>query len=101
MTTLTRTPSLPRRRPSPKASSIAALPTAVNPPEPTPQPTAAEPPADALGAGSVGYGAFRDEHARSDAFELVISGLPAPTGEFHAWLIGDGGPLHLGPLSPD
>ena len=83
------------------AGSIAALPTAVNPPEPTAQPTAAEPPADALGAQSVGYGAFRDSAARSDAFELVISGLPAPQGEFHAWLIGEGSPLHLGPVSPD
>ena len=83
------------------AGSIAALPTAVNPPQPTAQPTPAEPPADALGAQSVGYGAFRDSAARSDAFELVISGLPAPQGEFHAWLIGDGNNLHLGPVSPD
>ncbi len=83
------------------AGSIAALPTAVNPPAPTPQPTAAEPPADALGAGSVGYGAFVDSAARSDGFELVLSGLPTPQGEFHAWLTGASGPLHLGTVSPD
>lgn len=81
--------------------SVAALPTAVEPPAPTPQPTAGEPPAEALGAQSVGYGAFRDSAARSDAFELVLSGLPAPQGEFHAWLIGGGSPLHLGQVAPD
>jgi plastocyanin len=81
---------------------VAAIPTAVAPPQPTPQPTAAQPPAEPLGPQSVGYGAFSDsESARSDTFHLQVSGLPSTTGEYHAWLTGDGLNQHLGALSPD
>ena len=83
------------------ASSIAALPTQVVPLKPTPQPTPAEPPAEALGPQSVGFGAFLDVTSRSDGFELKLAGLPAATGEYHAWLIGSGKPRDIGAVQPD
>jgi plastocyanin len=84
-----------------EASAVASLPTAVSPPEPTPQPTPAEPPAEPLGPQAVGFGAFRDGQARSDAFDLQVSGLPAVAGELFAWLTGSSGVLNLGQLEPD
>jgi plastocyanin len=81
--------------------AVASLPTAVAPPAPTPQPTPAEPPAAPLGPQAVGFGAFRDEAARSDAFELEVSGLPAVQGDLHAWLTGGSRFTDLGRLAPD
>jgi len=83
------------------ASAQVVLPTAVVPQAPTPLPTPAAPPSDALGAQAVGYGAFRDAAAHNDGFDLKVAGLPAPTGQFDAWLTGGSQPLHLGTLQPD
>jgi plastocyanin len=81
--------------------AVASLPTAVAPPEPTPQPTPAELPAEPLGPQAVGFGAFRDEAARSDAFDLQVSGLPSVEGDLHAWLTGGSQFMDLGRLEPD
>jgi plastocyanin len=83
------------------ATANLVLPTAVVPQKPTPRPTPAAPPADALGPQAVGYGAFRDASAHSDGFDLKVSGLPPAAGQFDAWLTGGAQPLHLGTLKPD
>ncbi len=83
------------------ASAQVTLPTAVVPQKPTPQPTPAAPPGEALGAQAVGYGTFRDASARNNSFDLKVSGLPAPAGQYDAWLTGGTQPLHLGTLKPD
>jgi len=83
------------------ASAAVSLPTAVVPQKPTPRPTPAAPPGDALGAQAVGYGTFRDVAARSDGFDLKVGGLPPATGQYDAWLTGGGAALHIGTLQLD
>jgi plastocyanin/uncharacterized membrane protein YozB (DUF420 family) len=84
------------------AGQVAALPTVVAPPAPTPQPTPAAPAAAPLGPQALGFGAFRDAAARNDEFELVVSDLSAPaSGELHVWLTGSNKSLNLGKLTPD
>ena len=83
------------------ASAAVTLPTAVVPQKPTPRPTPAAPPGDALGAQAVGYGTFRDVAGRSDGFDLKVGGLPPATGEYDAWLTGGRSALHLGTLQLD
>jgi len=83
------------------AGQVAALPTVVAPPAPTPQPTPEAPAAAPLGPQAVGFGAFRDAAARNDEFELVVSDLSAPaSGELHVWLTGDNKSLNLGKMTP-
>ena len=83
------------------ASAAVVLPTSVVPQKPTPQPTPAAPPVAAFGGLAVGFGTFVDAASHNDGFNLQVAGLPAPAGEFDAWLTGSGQPLHLGVLAPD
>jgi plastocyanin len=83
------------------ASAQVGVPTAVVPQRPTPRPTPAAPPGDALGAQAVGYGTFRDASARNDGFDLKVAGLPPAAGQYDAWLTGGSQALHLGTLSLD
>ncbi len=81
------------------AAGQAAVPTAVAPPAPTPEPTAAAIAAAPL--GPVGFGQFRDAAARNDAFDLTLYNLPAGSGDLNVWLSGANGSLRLGRLTPD
>jgi plastocyanin len=83
------------------ASAAVTLPAAVVPQKPTPRPTPAAPPGDALGAQAVGYGTFRDVAAPSDGFDLKVGGLPPASGQYDAWLTGGGAALHIGTLQVD
>jgi plastocyanin len=81
------------------AAGQAAVPTAVAPPAPTPEPTAAVIAAAPL--GPLGFSQFRDAAARNDAFDLTLHNLPAGSGDLNAWLTGANGSVRLGTLTPD
>ena len=69
-----------------QASAQLVLPTAVVPQKPTPRPTPAAPPGDALGAQAVGYGTFRDAAARNGKDCVQVHGGMGFTWEVDAHL---------------
>ena len=85
------------------AAAIAAepVPTAITPPESTPEPTVAPVDEEQFEVLELsGFGEFVDVAARNDGFNVSITGLPAPEGELHVWLDGDED-LDLGPAALD
>ena len=85
------------------AAAIAAapVPTAITPPESTPEPTVAPVNEEQFEALELsGFGEFVDVAARNDGFNVSITGLPAPEGDLHVWLDGDED-LDLGPAALD
>jgi plastocyanin len=80
--------------------ALVQVPTAATVPTTTPRPTIVPLPSSALSPN--GFGLFQDTLGRNDSFNLTVSHLSPPeSGEYHAWLIGEGAALDLGTIMPD